>query len=58
VWRLDQNHDHGVAGADVLDLSCPNAQRLFPTDKTKEPRIYADEDGQKIRKRNTYQCKE
>jgi hypothetical protein len=33
VWRLDQIDQRPVAGTDVFDLSCSNAQRLFSTVK-------------------------
>jgi hypothetical protein len=35
VWRPDQVDYDGAAGADVLDLSCADAQRLFSTVKKK-----------------------
>jgi hypothetical protein len=37
VWRGDSLDRNGIAGTDVFDLPCPNAQRLFST-STKESR--------------------
>jgi hypothetical protein len=34
----DPHEQHGNAGTDVFDLSCPNAQRLFSTVKKNKRR--------------------
>jgi hypothetical protein len=38
VWRVDQIGHSGDAGADVFDLPCAYAQRLFPTVKKNKRR--------------------
>jgi hypothetical protein len=45
VWRGHSIDVDGIAGTDVFDLSCPNAQRLFSTVKKtnrESPQINAD----------------